>query len=134
MHDVELVKRAVDAFNAADVAAFTALTTADFEWLPSMSPIEAERFLGAEGIERYFALLANAWERFHVLPERLLDHDHGVLLLARLEGRGRSSGATVDAALGMVFDTRDGAISRIRGYLDQEQALKAVGLELGGEV
>jgi len=28
----------------------------------------------------------------------------------------------------MVFDLRGGAISRIRGYLDHDEALKAVGL------
>ncbi len=50
------------------------------------------------------------------------------LVLGRLEGRGRGSGATVDSALGMAFDLRDGAITRIRGYLNHDEALAAVGL------
>jgi len=49
-------------------------------------------------------------------------------MLGRLEGRGKSSGVPVDAALGMVFDFRNGAISRIRGYLDHAEALRAAGL------
>lgn len=49
-------------------------------------------------------------------------------MLGRLEGRGKGSGAPADAPLGMVFDFRGGAISRIRGFLDHAEALEAVGL------
>jgi ketosteroid isomerase-like protein len=127
--NIEVVTRAVAAFNATDVDAFTALTTMDFEWFPSMIPIENETFAGADGIRRYFDRLASAWEHFRIFPDRFLQWADCVLVLARLEGRGRSSGATVDAPLGMAFDLRDGLISRIRGYLDHDEALKATGLE-----
>jgi ketosteroid isomerase-like protein len=123
-----LVTRAIAAFNATEVEAFAALTTVDFEWFPSMSPIEGQAFLGRHGIESYFDSLDSAWQRFHIHPERFVDHADGVLVLARLEGRGRSSGATVQASLGMVFDLRAGLIARIRGYLDQDAAMKAAGL------
>jgi ketosteroid isomerase-like protein len=127
--NIEIVTRAVTAFNATDVDAFTALTTVDFEWFPSMIPIENETFAGADGIRRYFERLASAWEHFRIFPDRFLPRADCVLVLARLEGRGRSSGATVDAPLGMAFDLRSGLISRIRGYLDHDEALKATGLE-----
>ena len=125
----KIVERAVAAFNRRDGEAFLALVTADFEWVPSMSPIEGGTFIGPDGVRRYFAALAAAWEHFQIFPTELRNHECGVLLLARLEGRGRGSGATIDAALGMAYDIRDGRISRIRGYLDQVDALKAVGLE-----
>jgi GrpB-like predicted nucleotidyltransferase (UPF0157 family)/ketosteroid isomerase-like protein len=127
--NVEVVRRAVAAFNDRDVASFAALTTPDFEWSPSMSPIEHETFLGPDGIRKYFDALSAAWEHFHVQPGAMRRHAAGVLLLGQLEGRGRGSGALVDAPLGMAFDLRDGMISGIRGYLDHAVALKAVGLE-----
>jgi ketosteroid isomerase-like protein len=127
--NIEVVKRAVAAFNATDVEAFTALTTMDFEWFPSMIPIENETFVGADGVRRYFDRLESAWEHFRIFPDRFLEGADCVLVLARLEGRGRSSGATVDAPLGMAFDLRNGRVSRIRGYLDHDEALKATGLE-----
>ena len=126
--DVELVQRAVAAFNAGDSETFAALTTSDFEWIPSMTPIEAGRFVGADGVRRYFAALKDAWERFDVVPGSFREQPHAVLLLGQLEGRGRGSGAAVDSPLGMAFDLRDGRISRIRGYLDHAEALRAVGL------
>jgi ketosteroid isomerase-like protein len=124
----EIVGQAVAAFNARDVERFTALTAPHFEWLPSMSPIEGQEFRGPDGIRRYFDGLGSVWEHFHVLPVELRPHAGGLLVLGRLEGRGRSSGLVVDSPLGMAFDLRGDLITRIRGYLDWGEALRAVGL------
>jgi ketosteroid isomerase-like protein len=125
--DVEVAKRAIRAFNRSDVDAFAALTTPDFEWSPSMVAIENEIFRGREGIERYFASLIDAWERFHIHRDGFRDADDLVIMLGRLNGLGKGSGAPVVASLGMVFDFRSGAISRIRGYLDHGEALREAG-------
>jgi len=125
---VEIAKRGIAAFNRGDVGAFAALTTHDFEWYPSMGAIEGQAFLGREGIDKYFGNLDDAWEAFTILPGAYRDHADTVVMLGRLEGRGKESGVPVDAPLGMVFDFRRGAISRIRGYLDHDDALKAAGL------
>jgi ketosteroid isomerase-like protein len=127
-HRQNSVERAIAAFNARDVAAFAALTTPDFEWSPSMNPIEGERFLGAEGIRKYFDALGVAWEYFQIIPGELRDHAAGIIVLGHLEGRGSGSGATVESPLGMAFDLRDAKITRIRGFLDYGEALQAVGL------
>jgi len=126
MGNVEVATQAIDAFNGGNVGAFAALTTPDFEWSPSMVAIENKIFRGRTGIENYFGTLHNAWERFHILSDgfRVLGDDC-VVMLGRLEGRGKGSGVPVDSPLGMVFDFRDGAISRIRGYLDHAEALEA---------
>jgi ketosteroid isomerase-like protein len=126
--NVEIAKRAIDAFNRSDVGAFAALTTPDFEWSPSMAAIEGEIFRGREGIEKYFASLNNAWETFHILRDGFRDLADVVIMLGRLEGRGKGSGVPVDSSLGMVFDFRGAAISRIRGYLDHGEALRAAGV------
>jgi ketosteroid isomerase-like protein len=124
---VDVAKRAIDAFNRSDVDAFTTLTTADFEWSPSMVAIEAEVFRGSEGIKVYFASLSSAWNEFVILPDTFRTFDDVVVMLGGLRGHGKNSGATVDASLGMVFDLREGQISRIRGYLDHAEALRAAG-------
>jgi ketosteroid isomerase-like protein len=126
--NVSVAKSAIAAFNASDAEAFAALTTADFQWLPSMSPVDGEVFVGSAGIARYFDELRTAWKHFHVLPDEFREGADVVLALGRLEGRGKGSGAVVQSPLGMAFDLRDGRISRIRGYLDRDVALEAVGL------
>jgi ketosteroid isomerase-like protein len=126
--DVDLARRAVAAFNGRAVEEFAAMTADDFEWSPSMSPVDGAVFAGHDGVRRYFAELQGAWERFDIHAEQFLEHAGGVLVLGQLEGRGRGSGASTRASLGMAFDMQDGAITRIRGYLDHDQALRAVGL------
>jgi ketosteroid isomerase-like protein len=128
--NVDITKRAIVAFNARDIDGFVALTTLDFEWSPSMSAIENEMFIGGDGIRKYFDALSEAWEHFHVIPDRFLEQADCVLVLGELEGRGKGSGITVNASLGMAFDLRARMISRIRGYLDHDEALKAVGLDI----
>ena len=142
--NVEIAEQAIDAFNRTDIEAFATLTTPDFEWSPSMVAIDREIFRGREGIEKYFGHLNHAWEKFHILRDRFRDGgEHPlprgqgdgfrdsadlVIMLGRLEGRGKVSGVPVDASLGMVFDFRGELISRIRGYLDRGEALRAGGM------
>jgi ketosteroid isomerase-like protein len=126
--NVETATQAIDAFNARDIDGFAALTTRDFKWSPSMVAIEGETFVGREGIDTYFARLDDAWEKFHIHRGRFRDSVDLVVMLGRLEGHGKRSGVPVDSSLGMVFDFSDGAISRIRGYLDHGDALRAAGL------
>ena len=51
-----------------------------------------------------------------------------MLVLGRTEGRGRGSGVPVDAPYAAIYDFRDGKISRARGFLDHDEALRAAGL------
>jgi ketosteroid isomerase-like protein len=125
--NTDLARRAIEAFNAREVEAFADLTAPGFEWFPSMSPIEGEVLRGREGVLKYFAALDSAWELFQILPVELREQGDSLVVLGRLMGRGRGSGASTDAPLGMAFDIRDGLIARIRGYLDTDEALDAVG-------
>jgi ketosteroid isomerase-like protein len=125
--NAEVAARAIRAFNAGEVDAFADLTTPDFEWSPSMVAIEGETFVGREGVETYFGKLDDAWDKFHVHTDRFRHGGSRVVMLGRLEGRGKTSGVPVDSPLGMVFDFRDAKISRIRGFLDHDEALRAAG-------
>jgi len=126
--NVDVATEAIDAFNERNVEAFAAFTTPDFEWSPSMVAIEGQTYRGREGIDTYFGNLKNAWEEFQVLRDEFRDLGDLVVMLGRLQGRGKGSGVPVDSSLGMVFDFRGGTISRIRGYLDHAEALRAAGL------
>jgi ketosteroid isomerase-like protein len=125
---VEIVKRAIDAFSRGNVDAFADLTTPDFEWSTGLGAIEGEIFREREGIETYFGRLSDNWEEFRLLAEEFRDLTDVVLVLGRLEGRGRGSGVPVDAPVGAVWDFRGDKISRLRAYLDHDEALRAAGL------
>jgi ketosteroid isomerase-like protein len=127
--NVEIVKRLIDAFNRRDVDGFAEITTADFEWITSMAAVEGEVFQGREGIETYFGHMRDAWEEFLIIAEDYRDIGDRVLLLGRLEARGLASGVPVSTPLDILYDLRDGKISRMHSHLDHDEAMRAAGLE-----
>jgi len=127
--NVEIAKRGIDAFNRRDVDGWADLMTSDFEFVPALlRVVEGGSYRGREGVERYFAEISDAWEEIRIVAEEIRDLGDRVLVLGRIEGRGRGSGVPVDAPLGFVVDVRGGNMSRTRGYLDQAEALQSVGL------
>ena len=126
--NVETVQRLLDAFNKRDVAAFADTTTTDFEWITSMAAVEGEIFTGRKGIETYFGRMREAWEEFQVVAGELRDLGERVLWLGRLDGRGRVSGAPVSTRLDILYDLRDGKISRMHSFLNHDEAMRAAGL------
>ena len=128
LENVEIVKRAIDAFSRGDADAFADLTTPDLEWTTGLGAIEGEIFRGREGVETYFGRLGEAWDEFRLLPDEFRDFGDVVLVLGRLEGRGRRGGVPIDSTVGTVWELRGGEIWRLRAYLDRAEALKAAGL------
>ena len=127
--NVEMLKRAIDAFNRRDIDSLMALATPDFEWFGALlGKVEGGSYHGREGIERYFADAADTWEEFRSAADEFRHLDDRVLALGRLEGRGKGSGITVDAPFWMLADFRNGKLSRTRSYLDRGEALRAAGL------
>ena len=127
--NAEVARRVIDAFNRRDVEGFASDTTEDFELFPAMiGVVEGEGFRGRDGIERYFEVVTDTWEELSVADAQYRDLGDLVVLLCRIEGRGRGSGVPVDGPQGMVFDFRIQRTARIRGHLDQGEALGAVGL------
>jgi ketosteroid isomerase-like protein len=125
---VEIIREFMDAFNERELESFAAMTTHDFEWTTSMMAVEGQVFHGREGIETYFERMAEVWDDFRGLVDEYRDLDERVLWLGRLEGRGRGSGVPVSTPLDIVFDVRDGKVSRMHSYLDHDEALRAAGL------
>ncbi|TMM15446.1 MAG: DUF4440 domain-containing protein [Actinobacteria bacterium] len=126
--NIQIVKRALDAFSRGDANAFAELTTPDLEWTTGLGAVEGEIFRGREGVETYFARLASAWDEFRFVAEEFRDLADVVLVLGRLEGRGRGGGVPVDSPVGAVWDLRGGKIWRLRAYLDHAKAREVAGV------
>ncbi len=126
--NVEIVKRSIDAVNRRDLDAYAALITPDFELIPAMTGFTGVNFRGREGFGRYLEELGDTWEEFRVAVEEFRDLDAMVLVFMRLEARGKGSGVPVTARQAFICDFRRDKISRVRSYLDHDEALRAAGL------
>jgi ketosteroid isomerase-like protein len=127
--NVKIAKRIVDAFNRRDVDGFFALAVPDFEWFPAMGgTAESSSYRGRDGIEKYLMDISDTWEEYRVFAEEFRDLDDRILMLGRIEGRGRGSRAWIDSPTGTIFGFLNGKTSSVRTYLDRGEALRAVGL------
>jgi len=123
---VETVRRAIAAINARDIDAYLACCTENVELLLPMAGAE---YLGADGIRRFFTDIEDAGPDFRIEVQRVQAiGDRNALALLRVRLTGRASGIVTGAESANVYDFIDGKISRIRIFLDRDEALKAVGL------
>ena len=68
------------------------------------------------------------FEDFTIDIEDVFDAGEELAVFLRLSGRGRESGAQVDARMAHVWTIREGRAIRLRQYLDRAAALEAVRL------
>jgi ketosteroid isomerase-like protein len=127
---VDVAKRVVDAYNRRDVnALFAELATPDFEWWPALTRAYGGGcYQGREGVERFAADTRENWEELQTIAEEFRDLGDRVLVLGRQVGRGKGSGAQVDAPLATILDFRGDRIWRFRAYFDRAEGLRAAGL------
>ena len=127
---VDVAKRAVDCFNRRDVdELFGELVTPDYEWWPAVAgAYEGGCYRGREGLERFAAAIGEVWEEVQVIAEEFRDLGDRVLVLGTTKGRGRGSGAQVDAPLAVILDFRGDRIRRSRGYVDRAEGLRMAGV------
>jgi ketosteroid isomerase-like protein len=101
--------------------------TDDAEWVEDPQRADQQIWRGHEGICESFRRWFDQWDEYGIEVLRVEDHGEHVLAIAREEGRGRSSGATVSADNYMVMTFREGKIARYQEFYDEQQARAAAG-------
>ena len=127
--NVELVRRAIAAFNSGSVEALAEV--GDFydpevEFHEDSRLIEAEVYRGPAEVEGYFRRWLESFESYHFEIEEIVESENKVAVFNHQSGRGRGSGVEVDMRTAWVFELRNGRIRRITPHWDREEALAAV--------
>jgi len=128
--NARLVERAIAAINARDIEGYLACCTENVKLETPMAAVGGV-YEGIDGIRRYFADIEDAAPDFRIELDgvEVVDRKR-VLAFLRISSTGRASGVRMaPPPLTNVYDLIDGKLSRIRIFLDRQQALKAVGLE-----
>src|SRR5690242_4107238 len=126
--NVEVAKRAFEAFAQRDVDAVVEVMDEEIEFLPVTANLTTGGvpYRGHEGMARYMEDVARVWDELRVYPSEYRDLGGTVVALGRIHGRG--GGMIIDRPTGWVWRFRDGKIVFGRVYASQEEALKAAGL------
>jgi ketosteroid isomerase-like protein len=130
--NVDILRAALDAFNARDGAAFDRLLDENAEIMPVRAALEEIAFRGPDAASQYCAAVDESWEELRWEVEEVRDLGSSVIALGHIQGRGRDSGIAIDASSAWVAHLRDGMIVRFQTYSDRNEALAAVGLGTAG--
>ena len=125
--NVEIVRRAYDAWNAVDVDAFREVYASDaiivrgLEGWPEPGP-----FVGRDAIMRTFEQLRETWDSDTLEPISLIDL--GDRVLARHMWRAVGHGPDLNMEQTVLFTFRKGKLFLLEYFWDHAEALEALGL------
>ena len=126
--NVEIVRRAFDAFVARDVEAWVECHDESAEFLWPRNVIEGGSYRGHDGLRRAFADAFETWEDIRFDLEAIRDVDDLVVLLGRATNVGKGEAPTVEYPAGYLLRVRTGRIVYFRPYQSHREALEAAGL------
>jgi ketosteroid isomerase-like protein len=127
--NLEIAEQALEAFNERDLDTLAELTIADFEFFPgTVGAVDGSSFRGRGELAAYFRELHDTWEEVRLVAEETRELGDVVLIFVRVDGRGRGSGVPVSAQQVLAYHFRGGKISRLRAYLNRDEALRDNGL------
>jgi ketosteroid isomerase-like protein len=101
---------------------------------PEIAMVESETIPGAtsahgiDAVRRYMESFSKYWEHIRFEPQEYIDAGDRVVVVARLVGRGKSSGVDVERGWSYVWTVRGGRAQRMEAYADRAEALEAVGV------
>jgi len=125
--NVEVVRRAIAAYNRRDFEAIRDLNHPDVQvdWSASRG-LAAGVYQGQEEVMRFYQDFLETFEEVHFEPERFIESGDSVVVPNSAQIRGRD-GIEVVARSAIVFEIRGGLVARICLYQDTHEALEATG-------
>jgi ketosteroid isomerase-like protein len=126
--NVEIIRKAVAAWNRADWDAVLACVHPDSETIDDPRVPGAQTLRGRSEIEKYIKSLTRYWESVRFVPERFVDYGDDVFVFTRMIARTRRGGPEIERPLDEMFTLLDGKVIRSRVFSSREQALEAAGL------
>jgi uncharacterized protein len=125
---IEVVRRAIDAFNNRDLDAVMRELgpEAEVDWSRSRG-VEAGIYRGYDACRGFWSTFLDTFDRVTVAPDEFIDSGDHVVVPNRALARGRG-GIEVAARSAAVVTLRDGRIVAWRLYQERAEALEAVGL------
>lgn len=123
---VEVVRRALDAWNAGELETLDDLSTPDAEFVPAVAgAVDDGPVRGFAAFRSFFTRVQQVWEEPpRIEPEEFRHVGGRVLLLGRIIARGRGSGVEVNQEIAALIDFEGEKIARVHNFLDPAEAIE----------
>jgi ketosteroid isomerase-like protein len=128
--NVELVRKATDAFNSGGAEAMLPFYAEDVVWYPFPdNPDSSNGFHGHDGIRELLGNWNDSLDDFTVVVHEIRDLGDTVVLLGEISGFIKGTNVPLRQPMGkVVSDFRGGRIGRTRFFSSPEEALEAAGV------
>jgi ketosteroid isomerase-like protein len=127
--NVEIVRRAYEAFNRRDLVGATAVFERDAEWVPYLAALEEEIYRGRDAIEEMWREILRHVPDFRIdFVGVVADSSDVAVVEVEFRGTGKASGADIRTSVFQAGSFRDGKVARVQGFRSAAEALEAVGL------
>jgi ketosteroid isomerase-like protein len=126
--NVERVQAAIDAYLRGDEATMLGLIAPDVVVTQFPDQLDVRDYHGHDGVAQVMSDWLSAWDGWRI--EILTAREVGglVFVTARQSGRGRGSGAPMDAEVVFVFTLREAKIVRWQMFRSEQEAFAAMGV------
>jgi ketosteroid isomerase-like protein len=127
--NVEILRRAFEAFNRGDLDGVLADAAPDFEYVASgVMPDFQGVFRGAEEYRRLLGWVPDVFDDARVEATEVIDAGDHLAVSVTFSGRGKQSAVATTWKMWQVWTFEEGRFVRGRGFSSREQALEAAGL------
>ena len=131
--NVEVVRRALAAWNADNLDAFLAELDPEAEWHTALEQALEGRgstYRGHDGLRKAWGeYRSQAWGGLMNQIQEIRDLGETVLVLGHLDVSGRTAGIESRQEFGQLVTFRGGRILRTQDFLSHVEALKAAGVQ-----
>ena len=127
--NVELVRRAVDAWNERGPESIEQFWAEDGEWHDPPNLPDSRVVRGREAIAAYLTDQARVVGDMKFALVDVRDRGQTVVIRNQLTIHGPESGIDVPGEMAQVIEVVDGRIQRVRNFRTWDEALEAAGLE-----
>ena len=125
--DVEIVRRAVDAWNRRDPNLWRGYATADVEWTPAgPAAVEGTVYRGYDEVVSGLESVWETWDEVFFEESEVRELGDAILWLGRLKLRGASSQIALDQEFAVRFVVRAGKLAAIEAFRSWSEAIDAV--------
>ena len=127
--NLEVAKRAVDAFNRREMDALVECFDEEVVWVPLPNvPDLTEPAYGHRGMLEMLARWLEPWDHYESLTRELVSDGDVVMWITHVHASQDDSGMELDQEIYAVLDFSQGRIVRARWFWEKAEALDAAGM------
>ena len=117
------------AFTNGEIDAFLTFLAADVDFeVPSVMQDTVKKLTGHDEVRGYLEQTASAYEELRVESREIRDFGGcRFLMVGSWQAKPRTSTTRFGTPMGAVLDMRDGKVTRLRAFFDEQLAIDAAG-------